>query len=122
MRPFEVEQKLFNRTALEDESILSGQFWGELRIFLAVAKAKSFNKAAEALNMSQPTVSRQVRRLQDIIGSQLLHSSKSGIILTEKGRVLAETLLTIDEKLFSISQDLRAESAEPAGLVRFSCT
>ena len=82
MRPFEVEQKLFNRTALEDESILSGQFWGELRIFLAVAKARSFNRAAEMLNMSQPTVSRQVKRLQDLVGSQLfVYASQANVVL-----------------------------------------
>jgi hypothetical protein len=68
--PFSEEQETITRTSLEHEQILSGQFWGELRVFLAVAKAKSFNRAAEILNTSQPTVSRQVKRLQDLIGSQ----------------------------------------------------
>jgi Bacterial regulatory helix-turn-helix protein, lysR family len=34
-----------------------------------VAKIKSFNRAAEITNTSQPTVSRQVKRLQDVLGS-----------------------------------------------------
>ncbi len=84
MRPFD-EQQSFNRSPLDDETLLSGQFWGELRVFLAVAKTKSFNRAAEILNTSQPTVSRQVKRLQDIVGSQLFISTPRGVKLTQIG-------------------------------------
>ena len=60
MRPFE-EQQSFNRSPLDDETLLSGQFWGELRVFLAVAKSKAFNRAAEILNTSQPVRRRRSR-------------------------------------------------------------
>lgn len=120
--PFDRTQKNLNRSPLDDPRVLSGPFWGELRVFLAVAKAKSFNRAAEELNMSQPTVSRQVKRLQDIIGSQLLVTTQNGIKLTEKGKELARSALSLDEKLFEISHDLKAETHEAAGLVRLSVT
>jgi hypothetical protein len=58
MKPFDPDQRNLVRSPLDNENILSGQFWGELRVFLAVAKAKSFNRAAEILNTSHPTVSR----------------------------------------------------------------
>lgn len=121
-QPFDRTQRTFNQLALDDPHLLSGPFWGELRVFLAVAKAKSFNRAAEALNMSQPTVSRQVRRLQDVIGSQLVVSTPSGITLTKKGQELAESLLTLDEKLFEISREMKTETREAEGLVRVSVT
>lgn len=121
-QPFDRTQKNFNQLALDDPHLLSGPFWGELRVFLAVAKAKSFNRAAEALNMSQPTVSRQVRRLQDVIGSQLVISTPSGITLTKKGQELAESLLTLDEKLFEISREMKTETREAEGLVQVSVT
>jgi Mn-dependent DtxR family transcriptional regulator len=89
MLPFNEEQKSLNKGALDDETLLSGQFWGELRVFLAVAKTKSFNRAAEILNTSQPRVSRQVKRLQDIVGSQLFLSTPRGVKLTQKGEALA---------------------------------
>ena len=76
MLPFDEEQQSFNKSSLDEETLLSGQFWGELRVFLAVAKTKSFNRAAEMTNTSQPTVSRQVKRLQDVVGSQLFVSTK----------------------------------------------
>lgn len=44
--PFSDEQQSLARGALESQEILSGRFWGELRVFLAVAKAKSFSRAA----------------------------------------------------------------------------
>lgn len=120
--PFDRSQKSLNRSPLDDPRVLSGPFWGELRVFLAVAKAKSFNRAAEELNMSQPTVSRQVKRLQDVIGSQLVIPTQSGIKLTEKGKELAASLFALDEKLFEISNDLQAETRDAEGLVRVSVT
>ncbi len=120
--PFDQTQKTLNQSPLDNPRILSGPFWGELRVFLAVAKAKSFNRAAEELGMSQPTVSRQVRRLQDVVGSQLVVSSQNNIKLTSKGRELARTLISLDEKLFEMSHDLKAESKNAEGLVRVSVT
>lgn len=122
MNPFDISQKHLNRSPMDDPRVLSGPFWAELRVFLAVAKAKSFNRAAEELNMSQPTVSRQVKRLQDVIGSQLVVPTQSGIKLTKKGEELAASLLSLDEKLFEISHDLKGETREAEGLVRVSVT
>ena len=122
MLPFEEAQPPFNKSLLHEETLMSGQFWGELRVFLAVAKTKSFNRAAEMTNTSQPTVSRQVRRLQDVLGSQLFVSTPRGIKLTEKGAALAQALSRLDYTLHSLTSDLRAESQEAEGVVRVSIT
>ena len=121
MLPFDEEQQL-NKSLLDEERLLSGQFWGELRVFLAVAKTKSFNRAAELINTSQPTVSRQVKRLQDAVGSQLFISTPRGVKLTQKGEALARALSRLDHTLFSITSDLKAESREAEGMVRVSIT
>jgi DNA-binding transcriptional LysR family regulator len=120
--PFSEEQESITRTSLEHEQILSGQFWGELRVFLAVAKGKSFNRAAEILHTSQPTVSRQVKRLQDLMGSQLFVPTQHGVKLTPKGQELATQLSKLDHSLFSLTNDLRAEKQETEGVVRISIT
>lgn len=122
MRPFDEEQQSFNKSPLDDETLLSGQFWAELRVFLAVAKTKSFNRAAELTNTSQPTVSRQVKRLQDVVGSQLFVSTPRGVKLTPKGEALAKALARLDHTLYSITSDLKAESREAEGVVRVSIT
>jgi DNA-binding transcriptional LysR family regulator len=120
--PAPFRQRFLNRSALDDPEVLSGQFWAELRVFLAVAKAGSFNRAAAILHMSQPTVSRQVKRLQDLMGAQLLVPTQSGVRLTRKGDELAASLALLDHSLFSISNDLRAETKQEQGLVRVSIT
>jgi DNA-binding transcriptional LysR family regulator len=122
MLPFDEEQQSFNKSPLDEETLLSGQFWGELRVFLAVAKTKSFNRAAEITNTSQPTVSRQVKRLQDVIGSQLFISTARGVRLTQKGEALARALSRLDYTLHSLTSDLKAESREAEGVVRVSIT
>ena len=87
-----------------------------------MAKTKSFNRAAEITNTSQPTVSRQVKRLQDAVGSQLFVSTPRGVKLTQKGEALAQALSRLDHTLHSITSDLKAESREAEGLVRVSIT
>src|ERR1043165_6864512 len=108
MRPFE-DQQSFNRSPLDDESLLSGEYWGELRVFLAVAKTKSFNRAAEITRMSQPRVSRQVKRLQDVVGSQLFIATPRGVKLTPQGEALARALTRLDHTLHSLTSDLKLE-------------
>jgi DNA-binding transcriptional LysR family regulator len=122
MLPFDEEQQSLNKSPLDDETLLSGQFWGELRVFLAVAKTRSFNRAAEIANTSQPTASRQVKRLQDVVGSQLFISTPRGVRLTQKGEALAKALSRLDQTLYSITSDLRAESRDAEGTVRVSIT
>ena len=122
MLPFDEEQQPFNKTALDAETLLSGQFWAELRVFLAVAKTRSFNRAAEVTSTTQPTVSRQVKRLQDAVGSQLFISTPRGVRLTQKGEALAQALSRLDHTLHSLTSDLKAESREAEGLVRVSIT
>src|ERR1700710_2061736 len=122
MEAFDAEQHAFNRSPLDDENLLSGQFWGELRGFLAVPKTKSFNRAAELTNTSQPRVSRQVKRLQDVVGSQLFIATARGVKLTQKGEALAQALCRLDHTLYSITSDLKTETSEAEGTVRISIT
>jgi len=107
-----------SRRVVDDAHIQSGPFWGELRVFLAVAKARSFSRAAEALNMSQPTVSRQVRRLQDVMGAQLVIPTQAGIKLTRQGEELAKSLVVLDHTLFEISNEVTADARNAEGLVK----
>src|SRR5882757_737298 len=122
MDAFDEEQQAFNGSPLDDEKLLSGQFWGELRVFLAVAKTQSFNRAAELTNSSQPRVSRQVKRLQDVVGSQLFISTARGITLTRSGEALANALCRLDHTLYSITSDLKAETTGAEGTVSVSIT
>ena len=59
-----------------------------LRQFLAVAETGNVSLAAEAMNVSQPTVSVNIRRLEEDHGVPLFQRSSRGVVLTEYGHIL----------------------------------
>ena len=63
----------------------------QLRTFEAVARLRSFSRAAEELHVTQPTVSKQIRLLSDEIGLALLEQIGKKVFLTEAGEHLYAT-------------------------------
>jgi DNA-binding transcriptional LysR family regulator len=61
-----------------------------LRYFVAVADAGTFTHAAERMFIAQPTLSQQIRRLEEMVGTPLLQRRREGVRLTEAGTVLLE--------------------------------
>ena len=89
----------------------------ELRVleyFLAVARKESISKAAESLHLSQPTLSRQIRDLEEELGKQLLIRGNRRVTLTDEGRLLqkrAEEIVSLvnkAEKELSLSNEIIA--------------
>src|SRR5246127_3843641 len=66
-----------------------------LRYFVAVADAGTFTHAAERMFIAQPTLSQQIRRLEEMIGTPLLQRRREGLRLTEAGAVLLEESRTV---------------------------
>ena len=76
-----------------------------LKYFLTVAQEESFSRAAEKLHLSQPTLSRQLKDLEDEFGKRLLIREPRRILLTEDGQLLrrrAEEILSLVDKTESI--------------------
>ncbi len=61
----------------------------QLRIFWAVAHAKSFTKASKLLGLAQPSLSQQISKLEEDIGTQLFNRTRNEMDLTDAGRFLA---------------------------------
>jgi DNA-binding transcriptional LysR family regulator len=61
-----------------------------LRYFVALADAGSFTQAAERIFVAQPTLSQQIRRLEEIVGTPLLQRRREGLQLTTAGTVLLD--------------------------------
>ena len=66
-----------------------------LRYFVAVADAGTFTHAAERMYIAQPTLSQQIRRLEEMVGTLLFRRRREGIRLTEAGMVLLEESRTV---------------------------
>lgn len=80
----------------------------QLRIFHAVAQHNSFARAAEALHLSPPTLSLQVKQLSETVGQPLFEQLGKKIFLTAAGATLAEACSDIETRMERLSQDLAA--------------
>ncbi|MBB6222307.1 LysR family transcriptional regulator [Rhizobium leguminosarum] len=92
----------------------------DLIAFLAVARAKSFTKAAAKLGVSQSALSHTIRGLEERLGLRLLTRTTRSVSPTEAGERL---LLTIGPRLDEIETELVALSAfreKPAGSIRIN--
>ncbi|MER2123608.1 MAG: LysR family transcriptional regulator, partial [Exiguobacterium indicum] len=74
----------------------------QLEYFTEVARFKSFTRAAEHLHVTQPTLSKMVRHLEEELEMELFDRSKRQIVLTDAG----ETLLIEGEKILRQLSDL----------------
>ena len=73
-----------------------------LRYFLAVAREENMSRAAEQLHVTQPTLSKALRSLEDELGKKLFTRHSFSIALTEEGVLLrnrAEDLVTMADKI-----------------------
>jgi DNA-binding transcriptional LysR family regulator len=85
-----------------------------LRYFAAVADAGAFTRAAERLFISQPTLSQQIHRLEQIVGTPLLHRRRDGLRLTAAGTVLLEAARDV----LAAADHAVAQTRQAAGLGR----
>jgi DNA-binding transcriptional LysR family regulator len=89
-----------------------------LRSFVVVAEERHFGRAAERLHVSQPALSKRLRRLEETVGGPLLRRGYRDVQLTEPGRVLLErTRLLLREADRTIELSREAVRGE-AGLLR----
>src|SRR5204863_10011371 len=78
-----------------------------LRSFLAVARERSFTRAAEQLHIAQPALSRQIRQLEQELGVRLLDRTTQYVEPTEAGHLLMERGAALCEEADRLRRDLR---------------
>ncbi|MDR3004703.1 MAG: LysR family transcriptional regulator [Acidovorax sp.] len=85
-----------------------------LRYFIEVVRQNGFTRAADSLHVTQPTISKMVKALEDELGGPLLLREGRGVLLTDAGQVVYDR----GQQLLAQSQLLRQEVAEVDGMAR----
>lgn len=89
----------------------------DLKIFLAVLDLRSFRRASEALNMSQPALTRRLQALEETIGAKLLERSTRHVAPTRAGSELEagfrRTVREFDDCIFSLGD----HGLRPSGIL-----
>jgi LysR family transcriptional regulator, transcription activator of glutamate synthase operon len=84
----------------------------QLAYFESVSRHLHFTRAAEELNVAQPSVSQQIRKLEDELGTPLFHRMKRHVALTEAGTLFLRHTRAILQQL----EEARVEVQELTGL------
>jgi LysR family nitrogen assimilation transcriptional regulator len=89
----------------------------ELRYFVAVTDAGSFSHAAVKLGMTQPALSRQIRKLETELRTSLFYRHGRGISLTESGRKLCDVVRPMLQQLTELKEDMLEKGDRATGIV-----
>lgn len=84
-----------------------------LQYFLTVAQEESISRAAEALHMTQPPLSRQLKDLEEELGKQLFVRGSRRITLTDEGQLLRKRAV----EMLALMSKTRAEISAASGVV-----
>lgn len=90
----------------------------DLQYLSAVANTLHFGRAAEACNVSQPTLSMQLKKLEDELGVQLFERSNKHVLLTAVGRDLSQRAVRILKEASDMKEAAKASRDPFAGDVR----
>lgn len=92
----------------------------QMRSFVAVAKLGNFTRAAEFLHVSQPTLTVQIKRLEDALQLRLFDRNPRSVNLTRVGRDLLPSFERTLQDLDSVLMDVKHVSTAQLGVVRIA--
>jgi DNA-binding transcriptional LysR family regulator len=91
---------------------------GAMRIFVSVARLRSFSEAARRLQLSPSVVTRAIAQLEDELGLTLLLRTTRSLRLTERGGLYLESCQRILEDIDGAERQVRGEDAAPRGALK----
>ena len=92
----------------------------QVRAFVSVAHLGSFTRAAKLLNLSQPALTVQIRKLEEALGVRLFDRNTRAVALTRMGRELAPMLQRVLSELDAMVVETRDLAAKRRGVVRIA--
>ncbi len=92
-----------------------------LKYFLAVVREENITKAAEILHITQPTLSRQLAKLEEDLGAQLFVRNKKGIVLTDEGMLFRRRAAEIVELADKAEREIYQRGSFVEGEISIGC-
>src|SRR6266436_4840592 len=92
----------------------------QLRIFLAVAQTATLTRASKQLGLAQPSLSQQLARLEESVGTRLFDRARNRMELTDAGRVLLRHAQSILKEINEAEAGLREFAAGKRSIVRIA--
>ncbi|MFZ3220310.1 MAG: LysR family transcriptional regulator [Rhodoferax sp.] len=94
--------------------------WDDIKVFLAIARARSLGGAARALGQTQPTMGRRLRAFEDRLGVALFQRSGEGFLLSDDGALVLAHAERMEEEALAFERTLVGQETELEGLLRVS--
>ncbi len=91
-----------------------------LKSFLALVRLKSFTLAAKELEITQPALTKRIKRLESIVGSALIDRDGNQLALTQAGSLLSDKAPQIISDINNSIQEIRDLSGEISGQLLFA--
>ena len=92
-----------------------------LRYFLEIARVGNMSRAAETLHISQPTLSKQMKELEQELGKKLFHRGSVGLTLTDEGMLLRKRAEDILDMVDKTTDEFNALDTITGGEVHIGC-
>ena len=104
------------------EKLITNPDWSLIQSFLSVAETGSLSAAARALGLSQPTLGRHIRTLENDLGTDLFHRHARGLQLSPSGHSLLPMAQAIRDRINEISVMVAGQSQALEGTVRITAS
>lgn len=90
----------------------------DLQYLVALSQTRHFGRAALAVHVSQPTLSMQLKKLEDTLGAQLIERSNRQVMLTPLGEAIAARAERVLAEVAALKETARAARDPKAGTLR----
>jgi LysR family transcriptional regulator, nitrogen assimilation regulatory protein len=89
----------------------------QLQFFVRIVESGSFSRAAQSLNIAQPSLSQRIKDLEAELGVELLHRSSSGVRPTDVGLIVADRAQSILKQVDHLKLEVSGATGTPRGEV-----
>lgn len=91
--------------------------FSKIYTFMEIVKERSFSKASKSLGISQPAVTLQIKKLEELLQATLIMRKKNGIILTREGEKFYRLCLKFESAMFRFKDEISHIKNDKAPLI-----